>query len=74
MRNTELKKKNVLFVGSAGGHLTEILELKDLRERYNYLIVTEDIETTRPLAVKYNMKFLRPDANRSSFVFWVNFF
>ena len=74
MRNTELKKKNILFVGSAGGHLTEILELKDLRERYNYLIVTEDVVPTRPLAGKYNLQFLKPDANRSSIIFWLNFF
>lgn len=72
MRKKE--KKNILFVGSAGGHLTEILELDDLMKRYNYLIATEDVETTRPLANKYNMKFLKPNAKRTSIIFWVNFF
>ena len=70
----EQKKKNILFVGSAGGHITEILELEDLRKRYNYLIVTEDVETTRPLAKHYNMRFLKPDTARSSIIFWTNFF
>ncbi len=74
MKNKEQKKKNILFVGSAGGHITEILELKDLREKYNYLIVTEDVETTRPLAKQYNIKFLKPDTARNSILFWTNFF
>lgn len=68
------QKKNVLFVCSAGGHLAQVLELGDLMRKYNYLIVTEDIEATRPLADHYNIKFLKPDAKRYSFRFWLNFF
>lgn len=69
-----LKKKNVLLVCSAGGHLAQILELNELMNKYNYLIVTEDIEATKSLAHEYNIKFLRPDAKRGSFIFWRNFF
>lgn len=73
MGKNKKRKKNVLFVSSAGGHLTELLELETLMARYNYLIVTEDVETTKPLAAKYNMKFLKSNAKRTSLIFWINF-
>ena len=35
------KKKRVLFVASTGGHLTELLQLKDIFDNYEYYLVTE---------------------------------
>ena len=35
------KKKRVLFVASTGGHLTELLQLKDIFNNYEYYLVTE---------------------------------
>jgi len=72
------KNPKVLFICSAGGHLAEVLELEKLRNKYEYLIVTEDIETTRPLSSAYNMQFLLPDRMGRGIPFYfdllVNFF
>ena len=34
-------KKKVLFISSTGGHLTELLQLSPLFEKYDYHIITE---------------------------------
>ena len=41
--------------------MAEVLQLEQIRKKYDYLIVTEDVETTRTLAETYNMKFIKPD-------------
>lgn len=68
----------VMFVSSAGGHLDEILQLEDLMNKYEYLIVTEDLGTTRSLANEYNVKYIKPDVmGRGLKYIWsilVNFF
>ena len=53
------KQKKVLFICSVGGHLTQMLQLKSLFEKYNYLFVTEKTEVTIGLKEKYNMKFFK---------------
>ncbi|WPR73536.1 PssD/Cps14F family polysaccharide biosynthesis glycosyltransferase [Algoriphagus sp. NG3] len=53
-------KKRVLLVCSDGGHLAQMLELKELFEKYDYLLVTERAPSTIPLAKTYNLKFVRP--------------
>lgn len=58
MRHKDIK---VLFASSAGGHLDEILQLKELRNKYEYLIVTENLESTKSLRNKYNVKYIKPD-------------
>lgn len=68
------KKSKVLFVCSAGGHLAEILELEELRKKYQYLIVTEDGETTRALQNKYPMRYLKPDTMGRGLPFYYNLF
>lgn len=55
-----MKSKKVLFVASDGGHLAQILELKQLMERYEYLIVTEKTKATLPLVNKFQMEFAHP--------------
>lgn len=52
-------KKKILLVSSNGGHLAQILELKELFERYDYLLVTEKSPSTVPLSKHYNVKFVR---------------
>ncbi|TCD01970.1 polysaccharide biosynthesis protein [Pedobacter frigidisoli] len=64
--------KRILFISSAGGHLAEVLEMKELREKYEHLIVTEDVETTRSLGHKYNMKYLKPDMEGRGFSYYIN--
>lgn len=72
------KDAKVLFVSSAGGHLDEILQLEELRNKYDYLIVTEDLESTQPLKDKYPVKYIKPDVmGRGVKYIWnilVNFF
>lgn len=55
------KDTKVLFVSSAGGHLDEVLQLEELRNKYQYLLVTEELESTKPLQNKYNVKYIKPD-------------
>ena len=35
------KRKKVMFIASTGGHLSELLQLSPLFEKYDYTIVTE---------------------------------
>lgn len=53
------QKRKILLVSSDGGHLAQLLELKELFERYDYLLVTEEAPSTIPLAEQYNVKFVR---------------
>lgn len=49
-------KKNVMFISSTGGHLTELFQLKELFNKYNYHIVTEKTESNLSLKKKYKNK------------------
>ncbi len=73
-----INKTKVLFVSSAGGHLDEVLQLEELRNKYEYLIVTEDLESTKSLASKHPVKYIKPDVmGRGIKYFWnilLNFF
>ena len=48
--------KKVLFISSTGGHLRELMLLKDLFKNYNYHIVTEKDITTNYLKEVYKNK------------------
>ncbi len=48
--------KKVLFISSAGGHLSEMLELKDLFSKYDYHIITEKTKSTDSLKEIYKDK------------------
>lgn len=54
MRN----KKNVIFVSSTGGHLSELLKLEPLFKKYNYVVITEKTKTTEDLKDKYNTEYM----------------
>ena len=54
-----MKKKKIILICSDGGHLAQILELKDMFLTYDYLIVTEESPATLPLKEKYNIKYLK---------------
>ena len=53
------KQKKVLFICSVGGHLTQMLQLKSLFDKYDYLLVTEKTDVTIELKEKYNLRFFR---------------
>lgn len=45
--------KRVLFISSVGGHLTQLLMLKEIFNDYEYLLVTEKTDVTLNLKDKY---------------------
>lgn len=58
--------KKVMFISSTGGHLTELLNLKPLFEKYDYYIVTEKDKTNENLKEIYKDKmFYLPYGTRS---------
>ena len=63
-----------MFVASDGGHLAQILELKQLMDKYEYLIVTEKTEGTLPLVNDYHMEFAhpRPEGKSRNFYFFLS--
>jgi len=66
-----MKKKKIILICSDGGHLAQILELKDLFTQYDYLLISEKTEATIELKEKYNIRFLkgRPKGRRG-IMFW----
>ncbi len=53
-------KKKILFISSTGGHLSEMMQLKDLFNKYDYHIITEK--------TKSNMNLINKYPNRVSFL------
>ena len=49
-------KKKVLFISSTGGHLSELLQLSPLFEKYEYHIITEKDKASVGLKEKYGDK------------------
>ena len=49
-------KKRVLFVSSTGGHLNEMMQLKNIFDNYEYYIVTEKMKTNNYLKEEYQNK------------------
>ena len=50
------RMKKVLFISSTGGHLSELLQLSPLFEKYGYNIITEKDEANTALKEKYGKK------------------
>jgi len=48
--------KKVLFIASTGGHLSELLQLKSMFDKYDYHIVTEKTKSTISLQEKHQNK------------------
>ena len=48
--------KRVLFISSTGGHLSELLQLKDMFNRYDFLLMTEKVKSNLYLKDKYKGK------------------
>lgn len=54
-----IMKKKVIFISSGGGHLEELLALKELFKDVDYLLITEKTDSTKFLKDKYeNVKYL----------------
>jgi len=50
--------KKVMFISSVGGHLTQLLELKDMFKTYQYVLITEKTDVTIDMKNTYNVKYL----------------
>lgn len=57
--NKEKKNTKIILICSDGGHLAQLLELKEMFVQYDYLLVTEESPATLPLKDKYNIQYLR---------------
>lgn len=56
-KNTKMKK--VLFISSCGGHLTELLQLSPMFDKYDYYLATEKTKDNLYLKNKYkNVSYL----------------
>lgn len=51
-----MKKKKVLFISSTGGHLDELMQLKQMFSKYNYHIITEKTKSNLSLKDTYPKK------------------
>lgn len=49
-------KKKVLFISSTGGHLSELLMLEPMFQKYDFYIITEKDNSTEYLKEKYQDK------------------
>lgn len=48
--------KKVLFIASTGGHLNELMQLKDMFNNYDYHLVTEKTKSNKYLKKEYGKK------------------
>lgn len=55
----ERKNRKIILICSGGGHLAQVLQLKDMFLLYDYLLITEKNPATVPLKGSYNIAFLR---------------
>ena len=51
-----MKDKKILFISSTGGHLVEMMQLKDMFNRYDYHIITEKTKSNLNMKDKYKDK------------------
>lgn len=51
-------KKRVMFICSVGGHLTQMLQIKELFNDYNYVLITDKTKVTKELKSKFNMEYM----------------
>lgn len=76
----ENKKKKIILICSDGGHLAQILSLKEMFVRYDYLLVTEKSPATLPLQEHFNIAYLKGRSKRQKrdlyffMVLFINFF
>ncbi|MDD3392066.1 MAG: O-antigen ligase family protein [Bacilli bacterium] len=52
----EKQDKKILFISSTGGHLSEMLQLKSLFDKYDYFLVTEKTKSNLKLRETYKEK------------------
>lgn len=70
-----MKDKKILYISSTGGHLSELLQLKKLFEKYNYYIVTEKTKSSEFLQNEYKGKvsYLAYETKKNPFKYFFVF-
>ena len=51
-----MKDKKILFISSTGGHLVELMQLKEMFENYDYHIITEKTKSNLKMKKTYKDK------------------
>lgn len=51
-------KKKVMFIASAGGHLTELLAIDNIFSNYDYILITEKNKISNDIKSKYKIRYL----------------
>ena len=46
-------KERVLFIASAGGHLSELMALKSMFSHYNFFLMTEKTKSSLSFDISY---------------------
>lgn len=64
-----MKKKRVMFISSVGGHLTQLLQLKNIFDDYNYVLITEKNDVTKDLVNKYHVNYLPYGSRNQKFIY-----
>jgi UDP-N-acetylglucosamine:LPS N-acetylglucosamine transferase len=72
-QGTKARRHRVLLPTSAGGHLTELFQLRELLESTDHLFVCEDLPLTRKLLAGRPSRFVRPNGRNRDWRFWLNF-
>ena len=70
---SNVRRFRILLPTSAGGHLTEVLQLQELLAASEHLFVTEDLPLCRKLMQGRPCRFVRPNGRNRDWVFWRNF-
>lgn len=61
------------LIASAGGHLTQLLQLENLWKKYSFFLITHKKPVTKNLRKKYKTYFIK-DPLRNPIYFLINFF
>lgn len=71
-KNQSLHKKDVVFIASTGGHLSELLQLKPIFNNYNYNIITEKNKVDKSLKKEYGKRlhFLIYGTRKHPFIYF----
>lgn len=71
-----MKNKKILFISSTGGHLSELMQLKQLFNKYQYFIVTEKTKSNEYLKNEYGdkMEFLAYGTKKNPFTYLFIYF
>ena len=64
-----MKKKKVMFISSVGGHLTQLLQLKNIYNNYDYILITEKNDVTKDLKDKYKINYLPYGSRNQKFIY-----